>query len=132
MEGEHRVSEGIQRPPVGDLFDDLYGELRRLARGQLRRRRPGATLGTTALVHEAYVKLEGAGRVTVRDREHFLALAARAMRQVLVDAARARDAAKRGGGAAPVTLSGVDVPVAVLVEEVLAVDVALGRLEAVR
>jgi RNA polymerase sigma factor (TIGR02999 family) len=117
-------------PRLGGLFDELYQELRRLAHGQLaRRRRPGGTLGTTALVHEAFVKLEGAGRVTVHDREHFLVLAARVMRQVLVDAARSRQAAKRGAGAAPVALDDAEPAISDLVEEVLAVDAALVRLE---
>lgn len=114
---------------LGGLFDELYHELRRLAHRQLARgRRPSATFCTTALVHEAFVKLEGAGRVGVRDREHFLALAARAMRQVLVDAARTRQASKRGAGAVRVALEDAEPSVNDLVEEVLAVDAALGRL----
>lgn len=118
------------RPRLGGLFDELYKELRRLAHRQLARgRRPGATLSTTALVHEAYVKLEGAGRVGVKDHEHFLALAARAMRQVLVDAARSRHAAKRGAGLAPVALDQAEPSIDDLVDEVLAVDTALSRLE---
>lgn len=113
-------------PRMGGLFDELYQELRRLAHRQLARgRRPGATLNTTALVHEAFVKLESAGRVEVRDREHFRALAARAMRQVLVDAARTRQAAKRGAGVAAVDLEDASPSVNDLVEEVLAVDAAL-------
>lgn len=62
------------------LFEQLYDELRKLARGQLARARPGETLRTTALVHEAYLRLIDSTRIDVREREHFLALAARAMR----------------------------------------------------
>lgn len=78
------------------LVDRVYRELRLIARQQLRRRRPGQTITTTALVHEAYLRLadRGAGW---NDRSHFLAVAALAMRHVLVDAARRRTAKKRGG-----------------------------------
>jgi RNA polymerase sigma factor (TIGR02999 family) len=123
------VTDAVE-PGLGSLFDELYQELRRLAHGKLARvRRPGATLSTTALVHEAFVKLESAGRVGVRDREHFLALAARAMRQVLVDAARTRQAVKRGAGVAPLALDEAEPSIDDLVEEVIAVDAALVRLE---
>ena len=82
------------------LMPLLYGELHSMARGQLRRRgRPGRTLDTTALVHEAYLKLAGSERQGWNDRRHFLAVAATAMRQIIVDAARARKAAKRGADA---------------------------------
>lgn len=113
--------------PAAELFAAVYGELKRLAHGQLARG-PRGTLSTTALVHEAYLKLRGS---SVGDREHFLALAARAMRQVLVDYARERRAAKRGGGLARVSLDGEALAVETLVDEVLAVDTALARLEAV-
>jgi RNA polymerase sigma factor (TIGR02999 family) len=75
----------------------VYEDLRRVARRQLDRESGERTLNATALVHESYLKLGGAAMVA-RDRAHFLAIAARAMRQVLVDAARDRKAAKRGGG----------------------------------
>jgi RNA polymerase sigma factor (TIGR02999 family) len=113
--------------PAAELFATVYGELKRLAHGQLARG-PRGTLSTTALVHEAFLKLR---RSTVADREHFLALAARAMRQVLVDYARERHAAKRGGGLARVSLEGDALAIETLADEVLAVDTALGRLEAV-
>lgn len=111
------------------LFEQLYDELRKLARGQLARARPGETLRTTALVHEAYLRLIDSTRVDVREREHFLALAARAMRFVLVDAARERMAKKRGGDQQRVELHDVVVvnpgPTA---EQLLIVDRALDRL----
>lgn len=80
------------------LIPLVYEDLRRLARRQLDREFSDRTLSATALVHEAYLKLAG-GAMMGRDRSHFLSIAARAMRQVLVDYARERKAAKRGGGA---------------------------------
>lgn len=85
----------------------VYDELRALARRQLRRESDGHTLHPTALVHEAYVKLNAGGAVAAADRAHFLAIASRAMRQVLVDHARRRNTAKRGEGWDRTTLSGV-------------------------
>jgi len=91
-----------------DAFDRLvpmvYDELRRIARNHLRRTNRGATLDTTGLVHEAYMKLAGQKGMRVEDRGHFLAIAACAMRQVIISRARARLAAKRGGGEIPLTL----------------------------
>lgn len=108
------------------LFAATYDELRRLA-GRVRHGRAPATLNTTALVHEAYLKL--ADGASAESRAHFLALAAKAMRHVLVDEARRRGAVKRGGGAEHVelreTLVGAMPP-----EEILALDEALDRLAA--
>lgn len=84
----------------------VYEELRTLARRHLGSERPDHTLRPTALVHEAYMRLADAGPVSVNGRGHFFRLAARAMRQILVDAARARDAKKRGGAWQRVTLEG--------------------------
>jgi RNA polymerase sigma factor (TIGR02999 family) len=81
----------------------VHDELRRLARRAFRGEHPGHTLQTTALVNEAYLKLVGAN-VSWQDRVHFFAVAARCMRQVLIDHARARDSAKRGGALERVTL----------------------------
>ena len=114
---------------LSDAFEASYAELRRLARRQLRRLRPGQTLTTTALVHEAYLKL-GKAFITPADRNHFLALAARAMRQILVDYARRRASGKRGGGLRPATLDGDSIPVEALADEMLGIDRALTRLEA--
>jgi RNA polymerase sigma factor (TIGR02999 family) len=77
----------------------VYAQLRDMARRQMRNERPGVTLQTTALVHEVYLRLIDLQEVDWHDRVHFFALAARLMRRILVDAARARTAAKRGGGA---------------------------------
>jgi RNA polymerase sigma factor (TIGR02999 family) len=117
-----------------DAFDALvphvYGELHRLARRALRRERPGHSLQTTALVNEAYVRLIDVGRVRWQDRAHFFAMSAEIMRRILVDFARARQRAKRGGGAQRVTL---DEGVAVAGErdvDLVALDEALDRLAA--
>lgn len=115
----------------GELFPLVYEELRALARGQLRRHPAGETLRPTALVHEAYLKLVDQTRVKVNDREHFFALAAKAMRQIIVDHARRRTAGKRGGGAAHTILSEDDTPIEFHAIEMLALDDALTRLESV-
>jgi RNA polymerase sigma factor (TIGR02999 family) len=95
---------GGDRGAFDELLPMIYDELRRIARQQLRRTNRGATLDTNGLVHEAYLKLAGQKGIRVADRGHFLAIAARAMRQIIVSRARARLATKRGGGAYPVTL----------------------------
>ena len=95
--------QGGDLDAVNDVVPLLYDELLAIARRQLRRERPGHTLQTTALVHEAWVRLAGT-EVPANDRAHFLALAAGSMRRVLVDHARRKKADKRGGGAARVDL----------------------------
>jgi RNA polymerase sigma factor (TIGR02999 family) len=87
-----------------ELFPLAYEELLRVASHHLGRERPGHTLDTASLVHEAYLKLAGRERTEWRDRSRFLAIASRAMRQILVDHARGRGRQKRGGGVWPVTL----------------------------
>lgn len=104
----------------------VYQELRSLARRQLRRR-PGA-LDATELVHEAYLKISQGQSEEIADRGHFLCLAARVMRQVLVDEARTRMRLKRGGGAEAQTLDESHAVGEAHAERVLAVDQALGRL----
>jgi RNA polymerase sigma factor (TIGR02999 family) len=113
---------------VDALFARMYGELREIAHRRLRTFRPGETLNTTALVHEAYVKLIDQGRADLQDRAHFLALASRAMRFVLVDYARSRSAAKRGGGIEAVSFDDVQIPAVQRAEELLALDSALDVL----
>jgi len=92
------------RAAFDQLVPLLYDDLRRVARAQLRRGRPGATLGTTVLVHELYLKMADQRRLDARDRGHFLAISAHAMRQVIADYARRRTATKRGGDSDPVPL----------------------------
>ena len=111
------------------LFPLVYEELRHLAHAQLRRERPGHSLGTTGLVHETYVRLVDQTRVEWRDRGHFLLVAAWAMRRILVDYARRNRAARRGGGSVRFTLD-ADVPAAERSEMLLALDEALERLAA--
>jgi len=89
---------------LAQLVPRVYDELRRIAHHHVRAERPGRTLQTTALVHEAYLRLVDTRRVRWESRAHFLGVAAQAMRRILVDAARARGARKRGGNAAVVAL----------------------------
>jgi len=112
------------------LFPLVYDGLRDLARRQLRRGGRGQTLGTTALVHEAYLKLVDHTHVELRDRGHFFSLAARAMRQIIIDDARRRMAGKRGGGERRLSLDEAALSVGDAAAEMLAVDEALKRLEA--
>ncbi|HEU4643254.1 MAG TPA: sigma-70 family RNA polymerase sigma factor [Gemmatimonadaceae bacterium] len=114
------------------LFPLVYGELRGLARRQLSRERPGHTLDSVALVNEAYLKLVDQGDVHPRNRAHFFAVSARAMRAILVDHARARNAAKRGGGGVPVSLDDVaELLSDEQAEHVEQLDEALARLAVV-
>jgi RNA polymerase sigma factor (TIGR02999 family) len=113
---------------VDRLVPVVYEELRSLAKRELFREARGHTLQPTALVHEAYVKLV-AGGLPASDRAHFLAIAARAMRQVLVDHARRRKAAKRGGDQVCTTLTDGGASVDFRPEEIIALDQALGQLE---
>lgn len=112
------------------LFTLVYDELRRLARRQLSRASGLATLSTTAVVHEAYLKLSADGRWSARDRSHFYALAARTMRHVLIDYARRGARQKRGGGAIEVGLDEGVVATPIRSAELFRLDDALTRLEA--
>lgn len=109
----------------------VYADLRRLARAQLRRMRPGSTLDTTALVHEAYLKLVDQDRAVFQDRGHFLAVSAIAMRQLLVDHARHKGRGKRGGGVAHEPIDELEDRIGRDAREILELDLALGRLAAV-
>jgi RNA polymerase sigma factor (TIGR02999 family) len=112
-----------------ELIQAVYGELRRTARRELARRRPGGdTLNTSALVHEAYLKIAGSGRASWNDRAHFFAVAATAMRQIIVDDARRRSAAKHGGGLRRVTFHERRLMPEQQAEELVALDEALDRL----
>ena len=110
---------------LGAAYAAVYEELKRAARAQLRRMRDN--FQTTALVHEAYLKLGGA-QLAAQDRNHLLALSARAMRQVLVDDARARKADKRGGGQDALTLTASLGNAERAAVDVLALDELLGSL----
>ena len=106
----------------------VYPELRALADRQLRGERASHTLQPTALVNEAYLRLSGLDRIDWQDRAHFVRMAARLMREILVDHARRRSAAKRDGGHR-VTLTDLDVPAEEPAMDVVALDAALARLE---
>ncbi len=109
----------------------MYDELRGVAHRHLERDQRDHTLGTTGLVHEAYLKLVGAERAQWNDRSHFFAVASRAMRQILTDYARTRTRQKRGGGAIHVTLDGALVAADRRSESLIALDECLERLEQV-
>lgn len=124
----HDASHG-NRAAFNELLPLVYDELRRVAQNQMARERENHTLSATALVHEAYVKLIGQERVEWAGRSHFFAIAAQAMRRVLVTYAEARRAAKRGGGAAHVSLDAAESTLsAAQAEDVLDLDEALQRL----
>jgi RNA polymerase sigma factor (TIGR02999 family) len=125
-----RLAEDGDAEALDRVFPLVYHELQRIARAQLGRERAGHTLQATALVNEAYLKLVQRPPRGTSDRGHFLGVAARAMRQVLVDHARAWSANKRGGGAVPVTLNEELAGVGSEPEDILALDQALDRLDA--
>jgi RNA polymerase sigma factor (TIGR02999 family) len=109
------------------LMPLVYGELRRLARQYLRKERPDHTLRSTALVHEAYLRLEKQGNIKFENRSHFLAICAQLMRQILVDYARGRGSAKRNGGFR-LALDDIVTPAKSRSADLLALDDALTQL----
>jgi len=135
---------GAREAALERLMPLVYGELRKIAHRRLAAERAGHTLSTTALVHEAYLKLADQTRVEWADRAHFFAVAARAMRSIVIDYARRHRALRRGGGLRPVSLDavsdadaadagasgGVEIAVAERADELVALDEALGRLAA--
>jgi RNA polymerase sigma factor (TIGR02999 family) len=123
---------GARDDALGRLVPLVYGELRRVAHRQLAAERADHTLSTTAVVHEAYLRLVDQTRASWEDRAQFFAIAARIMRRVLVDYARRRRALRRGGARRPISLEDVADAGAVAApdraEEVVALDEALERL----
>jgi RNA polymerase sigma factor (TIGR02999 family) len=111
------------------LIAAVYGELRQVAARAMRQERPGHTLQPTALVNEAFLRLAGQSGVEWQDRAHFFGVAARVMREILVDYARKHSAAKRGGGQR-ITLDDTLLISHDRLDEVVACDQVLGRLEA--
>jgi RNA polymerase sigma factor (TIGR02999 family) len=111
MDASRSLTDMIRRAQSGDaaalkdVFEAAYQELRGLARSRLRKGAPHALLGTTALVHEAYLRFAQAGRLRLEDRQHFLKYASRVMRSVIVDLVRERISQRRGGAATHVTLN---------------------------
>lgn len=112
------------------LFPIVYERLRDIAHAHLGRDGTGRTVSTTALVHEAYLKLVDAERVQWQDRNHFFSLASRAMRQILIDYARRHSASRRGGELHRVDLDDVQIAVVERAATLLALDEALTRLAA--
>ena len=115
---------------LDELMPQVYDELRRLANYYLRQERPDHTLQATALVHEAYLRLVGEDEIDWQDRAHFFGIAAVRMRQILVEHARSRQAAKRGGGEYRLSLGEADLLAERRDVNLLALDDALERLEA--
>lgn len=124
-----RCAGGGDRAAYDRLFSLAYDELRRVAERQLRGAGARQALDSAELVNELYLKLEDQISVDWTGRAHFYAIAARAMRQILVDLARRRRAAKRGGDAVPTTLSGKFIPADVQLENLLALEDVLHRLD---
>jgi RNA polymerase sigma factor (TIGR02999 family) len=114
-----------------EIYRRAYQELKRMASHHLRAAHGSATLSTTELVHESYLKLQGSSNADWQTRAHFFGAASRAMRQVLVDFARRSGATKRGGEATRVSLSDGDVVLRIELDEILGLDEALDRLTAV-
>ena len=123
------MSEPELGPPApADLLGELYQELRALAAHHLRGERADHTLEPTALVHEAFIRLNGKLGPNINGRTHFMAIASIAMRRVLVDHARARSAEKRGAGATHVSVGESNAITEDRTQDVLLVDSALARL----
>ena len=125
----HRWTAG-DAEALGDLLTVLYEPLRGLAHQRMRGEADGLSLDTTGLVHEAYLKLADSPAGSVRDRHHFLAVASRVMRNVLVDHARARNAVKRGSGTSAVVFRDAIWVSEIDLDAVRELDQALTRLEA--
>lgn len=123
----HEVSAG-DNSALSRLFELVYDELRIRARAQLAGSAP-QTIGATGLVHEAYLKLTAGENLEWNDRTHFYRVAARAMRQIAIDRARSRNAARRGGHAVKINLDAVQVSFADTTESLLELDAALDALE---
>ncbi|MGO9262864.1 MAG: sigma-70 family RNA polymerase sigma factor [Bryobacteraceae bacterium] len=124
----NRMKDGDQQAGE-EVVARVYDELHRIASREMRRERPGNTLQTTALIHEAYLRMAGARSLEIQNRSHFLAVASQQMRRVLVDHARAAGSQKRGGGAARLDLDSVRVGAADPDAQLVRLDDALNDLE---
>ncbi len=121
--------QGGDRQAGDQAVELVYGELHRIAARELRGERPDGLLQTTALIHEAYLRLIGSEKLEIQNRAHFFAVASRQMRRILVDYARSRDAARRGGGAVAVGLEGIHLGQNPRGVDLLLLDDALVELE---
>jgi RNA polymerase sigma factor (TIGR02999 family) len=122
------------RAAVGEVFDRVYGEIRRIAHREVGRMGDAVSMNTTAVIHEAYLKLVAAPAIAWDDRSHFFAVAATAMRQIVVDYARRNSTGKRGGGVRAIALDDLGSSEGVCMdprdEDIIALDEALTRLAA--
>ena len=116
------------RQALDRLLPVVYSELHGIAARQMRRERADHTLNATALVHEVYLKLMDQNQISWQNRAHFFAIAARAMRQVLISYARKHNAEKRGGGTPNTLLDGKEIALGERADELIALDEALTRL----
>lgn len=123
------AASGGDKDALDRLLPIVYAELHRIAHRQLAHERANHTLDTTALVHEAYMKLADLDRIQWQGRAHFFALSARLMRQILVDYAVKRKAQKRGGGRVQVSLEKVTLVSDARAEDLVVIDQALTQLE---
>lgn len=117
------------RPPQ-EVFEELYRELKLIARGRMAGERSDMTLSATTLVHEAWLRLDKGENGPWQNRAHFFGAASEAMRRLLVEAARRRNAAKRGSGQPLLSLEGIDLPDETDHQQLLEVNEVLGKLEA--
>lgn len=122
------LNERGDAPAAEELFPLIYHELRELARAKMAQQPPGQTLQPTALVHEAWLKIAGHNGASWNSRQHFFRAAAEAMRQILIDRARAKQRQKRGGGSVRVDLETVDLAADAEPEVLLLVDEAVQAL----
>ena len=131
----HPTTRGLEQrhnqAALDRLLPLIYTELRQLARRYMRRERPGHTMQTTALIHEAYLRLVDQNQVRWENQAHFFGIAARLMRQILIEHARSHSRAKRGGGAGTISLDEAALVSQARAAELLALDDALERLAAV-
>ena len=135
MSASHSVTQLLEQWNRGDpealdkLMPLIYEELRKMARRHMGQQNPGHTLQTTALIHEAYLRMVKQKEKHFQNRAHFFGVAAQAMRHILVDYARARNAAKRGGAARPISLEEAALVTQERAAELVAFDDALKQLE---
>ena len=125
----HHIMSAEQKQPIDQLVPSLYHELHSLAHQRLKKEGDQRSLNTTGLVHEAYLRLIDSAATAFDGRDHFLAVASRVMRNVLVDNARARNAAKRGGGRVLAHLDEDSWVADIDLDKVTELDNALDRLE---
>jgi RNA polymerase sigma factor (TIGR02999 family) len=128
MATDDSITRLLEGNGLHDLLPLVYEELRRLAAGKMASEAPGHTLEPTALVHEAWLRLDKSGNQIWKNRAHFFGAAAEAMRRILVENARRKHRLKRGGHMARVQLDAVDIASPMPDEDLLALDAALNRL----